>query len=103
MWSASLQHPPAANLLSRLGPEPFDPALTPEAFHEATRRRRVAIKPLLLSGDVVVGAGNIYACEALFKAGIDPRVPAARVSRPRAQRLLAGLRETLAQALAAGG
>ena len=103
VWSASLQHPPAANLLSRLGPEPFDPALTPEAFHEATRRRRVAIKPLLLSGDVVVGAGNIYACEALFKAGIDPRVPAARVSRPRAQRLLAGLRETLAQALAAGG
>lgn len=103
VWSASLQHPPASTLLSRLGREPFDPALTPEALHQALQRRRVAIKPLLLSGDVVVGAGNIYACEALFKAGIDPRLPAARVSRPRAQRLLGQLRETLAQAMALGG
>jgi formamidopyrimidine-DNA glycosylase len=103
VWSASPQHPPASTLLSRLGLEPFDPALTPESFRQAMRRRRVAVKALLLSGDVVVGAGNIYACEALFKAGIDPRLPAARVSGPRAGRLLGALRETLAQAMAAGG
>jgi formamidopyrimidine-DNA glycosylase len=57
----------------------------------------------LLAGDVVVGAGNIYACEALFQAGIDPRLPAHRVSRPRAERLLAALRQTLARALTLGG
>jgi formamidopyrimidine-DNA glycosylase len=58
---------------------------------------------VLLAGDVVVGAGNIYACEALFDAGIDPRLRANRLSRPRAARLLSAVRHTLAQALALGG
>lgn len=103
VWSAGMDAEPARTLLSRLGAEPFDPGFTAERFWAALRRRRVAIKPLLLSGDVVVGAGNIYACEALFQSGIDPRTPAARLSRPRAQRLLAAVRETLAQALSLGG
>jgi formamidopyrimidine-DNA glycosylase len=63
----------------------------------------VAIKTLLLGGQVVVGAGNIYACEALFRAGIDPRTRCDRLSRPRCERLLAALRETLARALELGG
>jgi formamidopyrimidine-DNA glycosylase len=58
---------------------------------------------VLLAGDVVVGAGNIYACEALFHAGIDPRTKADTISRPRAQRLLAAVRSTLARAMAVGG
>jgi formamidopyrimidine-DNA glycosylase len=103
IWSGGLDQEPAQSLLSRLGSEPFDAALTPQRFHAALKRRRVAIKPLLLVGDIVVGAGNIYACEALFKAVIDPRLPAFRLSQPRAARLLEAIRSTLAQALSLGG
>ncbi len=103
LWSAALDAAPAATLLARLGAEPFDPTLTGERFHAALRRRRSPIKAVLLAGDVVVGAGNIYACEALFDAGIDPRTRSDRLSRPRAERLLASVRATLSQALALGG
>ncbi len=103
LWSKGLDAEPAATLLSRLGAEPFDPALTPERLHAALRRRKVAIKTLLLGGQVVVGAGNIYACEALYRAGIDPRTRCDRLSRPRCERLLAALRVTLARALELGG
>jgi formamidopyrimidine-DNA glycosylase len=103
VWSPSLQHAPAATLLRRLGPEPFDDTLTVQSFHAALQRRRTPIKALLLSGDVVVGAGNIYACEALFRAGIHPALRADRISRPRAARLLEALRSTLSQALELGG
>ena len=103
VWSASLHSDPAARLLASLGHEPFDAALTPEFLHAALQRRRAPIKQVLLAGDVVVGAGNIYACEALFAAGIHPALRADRLSRPRAARLLAALRDTLARALALGG
>ena len=103
VWSPSLHEGAAAKLLARLGPEPFDPALTPQVFHASLQRRRVAVKLALLSGEPVVGAGNIYACEALFAAGIDPRLPAGRLSRPRAARLLQAVRDTLQRALALGG
>ncbi len=103
IWSPALDAPPAATLLARLGAEPFDAALTPQGFHAALRRRRTAVKSTLLAGDVVVGAGNIYACEALFAAGIDPRVRCCNLSRPRAERLLACIRTTLARALEVGG
>jgi formamidopyrimidine-DNA glycosylase len=103
VWSPSLDSAPATTLLAKLGAEPFDPALTTETFHAALTRRRAPIKSVLLAGDVIVGAGNIYACEALFKAGIDPRARCDRLSRPRAARLLAALRETLARALDLGG
>jgi formamidopyrimidine-DNA glycosylase len=58
---------------------------------------------VLLAGDIVAGAGNIYACEALFEAAIHPALRADRVSRPRAARLLAALRSTLSRAVALGG
>lgn len=103
VWSPGLADDPAARLLAGLGAEPFDAALTPASFHAALQRRRSPIKTVLLAGDVVVGAGNIYACESLFQAGIDPRLRADRISRPRATRLLAALRSTLARALALGG
>ena len=103
VWSGALDTAPAATLLSRLGPEPFDPALTPASFHAALQSRSSPIKPLLLSGDVVVGAGNIYACEALFRARIHPALRGHSISRPRAERLLAALRSTLARALELGG
>ncbi|MDP1899759.1 MAG: bifunctional DNA-formamidopyrimidine glycosylase/DNA-(apurinic or apyrimidinic site) lyase [Rubrivivax sp.] len=103
VWSASLHEAPAATLLARLGPEPFDPALTPETFHASLHARRTPIKAVLLSGEAIVGAGNIYACEALFQAGIHPALRADRLSRPRAARLLAAVRGTLARALDVGG
>jgi formamidopyrimidine-DNA glycosylase len=103
VWSRGLDTMPAAGLLARLGYEPFDAALTPQVFHAALKRRRTAIKNVLLAGDVIVGAGNIYACEALFRAGIDPRASSHQISRPRAERLLAAVRGTLARALEVGG
>lgn len=103
VWSPSLADDPAAKLLAGLGAEPFDASLTPETFHAALKRRRSPIKLVLLAGDIVVGAGNIYACEALFQSGIDPRQRADRISKPRAARLLAAVRHTLARALDLGG
>ncbi len=103
VWAPSMAHDPAASLLAKLGPEPFDDALTALSFYASLHGRRTSIKALLLSGDAVVGAGNIYACEALFIAGIDPRQRSDRISRPRAARLLEAVRATLANALRLGG
>jgi formamidopyrimidine-DNA glycosylase len=103
VWSQSLETEPAAKLLAGLGLEPFDAAFDGAHLHSGLRGRRVAIKQALLAGDVVVGAGNIYACEALFEAGIDPRTAAGRVSRPRCDKLAAAVRRILAQAVDLGG
>ncbi|MBK9136034.1 MAG: bifunctional DNA-formamidopyrimidine glycosylase/DNA-(apurinic or apyrimidinic site) lyase [Betaproteobacteria bacterium] len=103
VFAPALDEPPASRLLARLGIEPFDAALTPEALHQALRARRAPIKAVLLAGDVIVGAGNIYACEALHAAGIHPNTPSDRLSARRAAALLLALRSTLARALAAGG
>ena len=103
VWSPSLVSGAAAKLLATLGLEPFDPAFTGAHLHAALRGRRVAIKQALLSGAIVVGAGNIYACEALFEAGIDPRARSDRISRVRCEQLVQAVRNTLARALDLGG
>jgi formamidopyrimidine-DNA glycosylase len=103
VWSAALTVDPARKLLAGLGAEPFDVALTGQTLHSAWAGRRVPVKQALLAGDVVVGAGNIYACEALWRAAIRPTTPAARLSRVRCDRLLTAVREVLAQALDLGG
>lgn len=103
VWSPSPDSGMAGKLLAGLGAEPFDPGFDAAAFHAALRGRRTPIKQALLAGDVVVGAGNIYACEALFDAGIHPRTPCRRVGPARSARLLASLREVLGRALALGG
>ncbi len=90
-------------LLARLGVEPLDPAFDGELLHCRTRGRRTSIKQALLAGDIVVGVGNIYASESLFEAGIDPRTPAGRLSRPRCARLAAAIRDVLGRAIDAGG
>ncbi len=103
VWSCAINQAPAAPLLARLGLEPFDPALTAQHLHTALHGKRTSIKAALLAGDVVVGAGNIYASEALHRAQIDPRTRCDSLSRPRCERLLAALRQTLARAIALGG
>jgi formamidopyrimidine-DNA glycosylase len=103
VWSPSLESEPAGKLLASLGLEPFDPAFTGAYLHTALRGRRVAIKQALLGGAIVVGAGNIYACEALFEAAIDPRTRGDKLSRPRCERLAEAIRNTLSRALELGG
>jgi formamidopyrimidine-DNA glycosylase len=103
VWSPSLEDEPARKLLSMLGPEPFDPALDEAGFHAGLQGRRTPVKAVLLSGELVVGAGNIYACEALHLARIDPRTPSNKITRPRAARLLSAVRQVLRDAIEAGG
>jgi formamidopyrimidine-DNA glycosylase len=100
---AGEESPEAVKLLGRLGVEPLDEGFRVEAFHAALKRRKAPIKQVLLAGDVVVGVGNIYASEALFLAGIRPTLSSARISRPRAARLHAAVRDVLARAVAKGG
>ena len=103
VWSPALDAGPAAKLLAGLGREPFDAAFDGASLHGALRGRRVAIKQALLGGAIVVGAGNIYACEALFEAAIDPRTRSERLSRPRCDRLAEAVRTVLGRALDLGG
>lgn len=89
--------------LTRLGPEPLSPAFDGERLHRLSRGRRLAVKPFLMDNAVVVGVGNIYAAEALFLAGIDPRRAAGRISLERYARLAAAAKEVLAAAITQGG
>lgn len=95
--------PIAIKLLGKLGVEPLGDGFDLDAFHAGLQRRKTAIKQVLLSGELVVGVGNIYASEALFMAGIRPTVAASRISRPRAAKLHAAVREILGRAIERGG
>ena len=101
LWSpaSSHEHP----LLAGLGPEPFAAAFDADYLYRATRRRRAAIKLALMDNRLVVGVGNIYASEALFRAGIRPTRAACRVSKQRCARLVGAVRDTLTDAIAKGG
>lgn len=103
IYVGSEEAPLARKLLGSLGVEPLSDGFTPAQFHAQLKRRKAAIKQVLLGGDVVVGVGNIYASEALFLAGIRPTASAAKLSRPRVARLHAAIRDVLARALAGGG
>jgi formamidopyrimidine-DNA glycosylase len=101
LWlpAAAEEHP----LLASLGPEPFDAAFDAAYLWKALRRRTAAIKVALMDNAVVVGVGNIYANEALFRAGIRPATPAGKVSRLRIARLVAEVRNVLQEAINKGG
>jgi formamidopyrimidine-DNA glycosylase len=90
--------------LVELGPEPLDAtAFSGDYLLALCRGRKQAIKPVIMDQQVVVGVGNIYAQEALFRSQIRPTRPAGRVKRDEIQRLVGHIREVLGQAIAAGG
>lgn len=103
VWGESQATGMPGKLLAGLGVEPFDEVLNGRYVHERLKGRTVSIKQALLAGDIVVGAGNIYACEALFRAGINPRLAAGKLSLPRCDRLVSEVQGVLLQAMALGG
>ena len=90
-------------LLKDLGPEPLEPEFTAQRLYKLSRGRIQAVKTFIMDNHVVVGVGNIYANEALFKAGIRPDRPCGKVSLVRYERLVSSIRETLAKAIEQGG
>lgn len=101
LWTAEdpLQH----IRLVKLGPEPFSPEFNATYLHKYSRNRKVALKPFLMDAHVVVGVGNIYASEALFRAGISPLKPAGKVSKVAYERLVEAVTVILNEAISAGG
>jgi formamidopyrimidine-DNA glycosylase len=99
-WSkAPLSH----RLLRSLGPEPLDDQFDGDYLWHASRGRTVCVKQFIMNAHVVVGVGNIYASEALFLAGINPRRAAGRVARHRYVTLADAIRTVLNKAIKAGG
>jgi formamidopyrimidine-DNA glycosylase len=94
-----LQHP----LLKKLAPEPLSAAFNGEYLFRATRKRSVAIKQFIMNSQRVVGVGNIYASEALFRAGIAPRRAARRITRAEAVKLSSSIKAVLKAAIEIGG
>ena len=90
-------------LLAHLGPEPLDEAFNAEYLQQICQGRRTAIKPLIMNSRIVVGVGNIYANEALYRARIDPRRAAGRISAVRLKLLVGAIKAVLAEAIEQGG
>jgi len=101
LWTAD--DPSLHVRLASLGPEPFNPEFNAAYLYQLSRSRKVSIKQFLLDAHVVVGVGNIYASEALFRAGIAPVTPAGQVSKAAYGLLVSSVAEILSEAIAAGG
>ena len=95
--------PEEHRLLRNLGVEPFDRAFNGGYLHRYSRHRTIAVKNFIMNAQIVVGIGNIYANESLFKAGIRPTARAGRISRRRYDLLVNAAQETLAEAIEVGG
>jgi len=95
--------PERHRLLKDLGPEPLGEAFTADYLRGVCAQRRLAIKQLLMNSRIVAGVGNIYANEALFRAGIRPTRPAGRIAEARLARLVDATRSVLEEALGQGG
>lgn len=100
LWS---NDPLSHTLLASLGPEPLGDEFDGDRLFRMSRGRSMAVKPFIMDNAVVVGVGNIYASEALFAAGIDPRRAAGTVSRARYLKLAEEIRRILACAIERGG
>lgn len=94
---------PPHPLLASIGPEPLSSEFSGAWLYEVTRNRAAAVKLVLMDSHVVAGVGNIYASEALFRARVNPKLPAKRIGLARYELLAGKIRETLEAAIQAGG
>ena len=101
LWAEGdpLRHP----LLAVLGVEPLENDFDGDYLYRATRSRSAPIKNVIMDSHLVAGVGNIYASESLFRARINPKTPASKLSKPRCDRLLREIKATLLDAIRAGG
>lgn len=101
LWETGdiLQHP----LLAELGPEPLTENFNGSVLHEKMRGRSASIKEVIMNSHIVVGVGNIYASEALFRAGINPKIAAGKIGLERCEKLAQAIKRTLHLAIEAGG
>ncbi len=100
LWHCSTQPHP---LLASLGPEPLESTFDGRYLYQVTRGRSISIKQCIMNNHIVVGVGNIYANEALFRAGIRPQITAGKLSLPRCSKLVDEIRSTLTEAISQGG
>jgi formamidopyrimidine-DNA glycosylase len=100
LWTKGdpLDHP----LLKGIGPEPLEDGFNGDYLFQKSRGRRVAVKQYIMDGRILAGLGNIYASEALFRAGIHPVISAGEISRNRYRRLADSIRDVLNEAIAQG-
>jgi formamidopyrimidine-DNA glycosylase len=98
LWSSS-----GHSQLSNLGPEPLSEAFFGGYLYTASRSRKMAVKPFIMTNSIVVGVGNIYASEALFRSGIRPDRAAGTISKQRYDRLAKNIKDVLAAAIHQGG
>ena len=98
LWSAT-EH----SQLDNLGPEPLTEAFHGGHLYEASRSRKMAVKPFIMTNSIVVGVGNIYASEALFRSGIRPDRAACNISKKRYDELAKNIKDVLAAAIYQGG
>jgi len=96
-------NPDEHSLLTHLGPEPLTGSFSGQLLFERSRKRSVAVKQFIMDSHIVVGVGNIYANEALFKAGINPLRQAGRISLKRYEKLSQAIKDTLIEAIKVGG
>ncbi len=99
-WTGPIEDHP---LLNKLGPEPLEAGFVDQHLWQLSGGRKQAVKAFIMNGHIVVGVGNIYASESLFRAGILPHRQAGRVSRQRYLHLSRVIREVLTEAIAQGG
>jgi formamidopyrimidine-DNA glycosylase len=97
------ENPDAHVLLDQLGPEPLEDTFNGDSLYKNIRTRSAPIKNVIMDSRLVVGVGNIYASESLFRARIDPRTPARKLSKAHCEKLAAEIKSTLRDALKAGG
>ncbi|MEL0629628.1 bifunctional DNA-formamidopyrimidine glycosylase/DNA-(apurinic or apyrimidinic site) lyase [Psychromonas aquatilis] len=97
------ENPETSPLLNILGPEPLSNEFTAELLYEQAKNRKLPVKQFIMEQKVVTGVGNIYATEALFKAGISPTRSANNISLKRYQKLVLAIKEILSEAIKQGG
>ncbi|NKF21214.1 bifunctional DNA-formamidopyrimidine glycosylase/DNA-(apurinic or apyrimidinic site) lyase [Solimonas marina] len=101
LWWPAVEN--AHPLLATMGPEPFEDAFNGDYLFRKSRGREIAVKNFIMDGHIVVGAGNIYAAESLFRAGIRPTRRTGKLTRADCTRLAEKIREVLAEAVERGG